>query len=424
MAAIVPVLFFVLLAFGAPIFVVLGLTASLGFSLNGLSLVPFAQKVIDQLNSPMLLSIPFFVMAATYMEKGGIAHALVEMAGAWLGWLRGSLGIVAIVACVIFAAICGSSVATCIAMGTILIPAMTARGYDRPFALGLIGASGTLGILIPPSLPLILYAVIADESVPRLFLAGVVPGLLVALVFAGWVVFRAHRRGLPKGDPLTIDNVVGKTVHALPALSIPLIIAVGIYGGYVTVSEAAAMSAGVALLVSLGYYRTIAMRDVIPVTAQAVGSAAVITIIVAVALAFGHWITESGVPAAMVRVIGDAGLQSWQFLLLINLVMFIMGMFLEVASILLITLPILLPVLPALGIDPIHFAIILTINMEIAMITPPVGLNLFVLTGISGAQISETIRGVSPFVVLLIIMLLLITFVPQLSLWLPTTVYG
>lgn len=424
MAALVPALFFLMLAMGAPIFVVLGLTSSLGFGLNGQSLVPLAQKVIDQLNAPVLLSIPFFVMAATYMQKGGIAAALVDMTGAWFGWLRGSLGVVSIIACVIFAAICGSSIATCIAMGTILIPAMTARGYDRPFALGLIGASGTLGILIPPSLPLILYAIIADESVPRLFLAGVVPGLMVATMFTLWVLYQARKRGLPKGDPVDMAELVRITLYALPALSIPLIIAVGIYGGFVTVSEAAALSAFVALAVSIGFYRSIAWREIIPVTAQALGNAAVVIIIVAVALAFGHWITESGVPAAAVRMITGAGLSSWQFLLIINVVMFVLGMFLEVASILLITLPILLPILEPLGIDPIHFAIILTINMEIAMITPPVGLNLFVLTGISGAPISETIRGVMPFVVLLIIMLLIITYVPSISLWLPTAVYG
>lgn len=424
MGAIVPVVFFVMLAMGAPIFVVLGLTSSLGFTLNGQSLVPLAQKVIDQLNAPVLLSIPFFVMAATYMQKGGIAAALVDMTGAWFGWLRGSLGVVSIIACVIFAAICGSSIATCIAMGTILIPAMTARGYDRPFALGLIGASGTLGILIPPSLPLILYAIIADESVPRLFLAGVVPGLMVATMFTFWVLYQARKRKLPKGDPITRAELIHITLYALPALSIPFIIAVGIYGGFVTVSEAAALSAFVALAISIWFYKSIKFSEVIPVTAQALGSASVIILIIAVALAFGHWITETGVPATVVRIITEAGLSSWQFLLIINVVMFFLGMFLEVASILLITLPILLPILEPLGINPIHFAIILTINMEIAMITPPVGLNLFVLTGISGAPISETIRGVMPFVFLLLIMLVLITFVPSISLWLPTKVFG
>jgi len=417
MAVAVPILFVVLLCMGAPIFVVLGLTASLGFGLEGASLTPFAQKVIDQLNAPVLLSILFFVMAATYMQKGGIAAALVDMSAAWLGWLRGSLGVVSVVACVIFAATCGSTIATCIAMGTILIPAMIAKGYPRPFAMGLIGASGTLGILIPPSLPLILFAVIADESVPRLFLAGVVPGLIVALVFVAYVLWQAKALDLPKGDPVTGGEILRITLHALPALSIPFIIAVGIYGGYVTVFEAAALSAGVALVVSLAFYRTITWRDILPLTAGAIGGAGVIVIIVAFALALGHWATESGLPAVVVAAITGADLAGWQFLLIINLVMFALGMFLEVASI-------LLPVLKPLGIDPIHFAIVITINMEIAMITPPVGLNLFVLSRISGAPLGEVIRGVLPFVVLLLLMLILITYVSEISLWLPTLIYG
>lgn len=424
MAGLAVLLFVGLLAIGMPIFAAIGLTAVYGFVVDQQPLTAFAQKAIDELNAPMLLAIPFFVMAATYMEKGGIAKALVDMGSAWLGGVRGSLGLISVMSCVMFAAICGSSVATCLAMGTIMIPAMLRQGYDRPFALGLIGASGTLGILIPPSLPLILYGVIADQSVPRLFLAGVVPGLLVALAFALWVLWQARRRGLAGGERMDRDRFIQVNLRALPALSIPLVIAVCIYGGLTTVTEAAAVSAAMALVISIGFYRTMRLADVVPATAVAMRGAAIIIIIVSIALVFGHWITKSGVPAAAARMIGDAGLTAWQFLLIINAIMFVLGMFLEVASILLITLPIILPMLAPLGIDPIHFAIVLTINMELAMITPPVGLNLYVLTGISGAPIAEAIRGVLPFIVLLVSMLLLITYVPWLSLWLPTLVYG
>ncbi|MCC7271699.1 MAG: TRAP transporter large permease [Alphaproteobacteria bacterium] len=424
MATLAVVLFVAMLAIGMPIFVAIGLTATYGFVIDHQPLTAFAQKAIDELNAPMLLAIPFFVMAATYMEKGGIAAALVDMGSAWLAGVRGSLGLISVLSCVMFAAICGSSVATCLAMGTILIPAMLRQRYDRPFALGLIGAAGTLGILIPPSLPLILYGVISDSSVPRLFLAGVVPGLLVALAFALWVLWQARRRNLAGGERVSRAQFVRVNLRALPALSIPLIIGVCIYGGVTTVTEAAAVAAVAALVVSVAFYRTMRLRDVVPATATAIRGAAVIILIVSVALVFGHWITKSGVPAAAAGMITDAGLSSWQFLLIINAIMFVLGMFLEVASILLITLPILLPMLAPLGIDPVHFAIVLTINMELAMITPPVGLNLYVLTGISGAPISEAIRGVLPFIVLLVAMLMLITYVPVLSLWLPTMVYG
>ena len=424
MASLAIVLFGVMLAIGMPIFVAIGLTGAFGFAIDHQPVTALAQKAIDELNAPMLLAIPFFVMAATYMERGGIATALVDLGSAWLAGIRGSLGLISVLSCVMFAAICGSSVATCLAMGTILVPAMLRQGYDRPFAVGLIGASGTLGILIPPSLPLILYGVIADQSVPRLFLAGVVPGLLVALMFALWVLFQARRRNLAGGSGIARADFIRVNLRALPALSIPLIIGACIYGGLTTVTEAAAVSALAALVISVGFYRTMPLREIVPATAVAIRSAAIIIIIVSVALVFGHWITKSGVPAAAARMIGEAGLSSWQFLLIINAIMLVLGMFLEVASILLITLPILLPMLGPLGIDPIHFAIVLTINMEVAMITPPVGLNLYVLTGISGTPIAEAIRGVFPFVALLVAMLLLITYVPVLSLWLPTLVYG
>lgn len=424
MSFMVPGFFFAMLAIGVPIFVVLGLTTAIGFLITGQPLTALAQKVIDELNSPILLAVPFFVMAATFMQRGGIAAALVDMASAWFGRVRGSLGIVVVLACTMFAAICGSSIATCFAMGTIMIPAMVMRGYPRPFTLGLIGASGTLGILIPPSLPLILYGVIADQSVPRLFLAGVVPGLMVALVFAVWVLYQARKRNFPKGDPIDRAQFIRVNIRALPALSIPIIVGAGIYGGLVTVTEAAALAAVAALVVSIGFYRNLKLNQLIAVTADSIASSAVIIVIVAMALAFGHWITESGVPAMVVKLIVDAGMTDWQFLLIINLVMIVLGMFLEVASILLITLPILLPILTPLNIDPVHFAIALTINMEIAMLTPPVGLNLYVLSGISGAPISEAIRGALPFIVLLLIMLMLITYVPWISLWLPNLVYG
>lgn len=396
MALLAILVFIVTLAIGVPIFIAIGLTAVYGFVIDNQPLTAFAQKAIDELNAPMLLAIPFFVMAATYMEKGGIAAALVDMGSAWLAGVRGSLGLISVMSCVMFAAICGSSVATCLAMGTIMIPAMLRHRYPRPFAVGLIGAAGTLGILIPPSLPLILYGVIADQSVPRLFLAGVVPGLLVAFAFTIWVLVQARRLNLAGGEGIERSQFIRLNLRALPALSIPVIIGACIYGGLTTVTEAAAVAALAALVVSIGFYRTMRFADIVPATAVAMRSAAVIIIIVSTALVFGHWITKSGVPAAAARMIGDAGLTSWQFLLIINAIMFVLGMFLEVASILLITLPILLPMLAPLGIDPIHFAIILTINMELAMITPPVGLNLYVLTGISGTSIGEAIQGCCP----------------------------
>ena len=296
-------LFFGLLAAGMPIFLVLGMCAGILYIATGQPLVGAAQMVINKLNSTTLMALPLFVMAAAFMRSGGVAKALVAVATAWLGGIRGSLGLVTVVACTLFAAICGSSVATALAMGTILVPAMIERGYPRSFALGVVGASGTIGIVVPPSLALILYGIVAEQSVPRLFLAGVLPGLLQAAAFAAWVLFDARRRDFPVEPSLPLAMRLRVTARAIPALAVPLVVTVGIYGGVVTVTEAAALSAAVALLVSLIFYRGFHWTETLRVITDGIRSAATIMLIVATALAFGHWMTESGIPNQLVKFV-------------------------------------------------------------------------------------------------------------------------
>src|SRR5215831_18395165 len=232
-------MFFGLLAAGMPIFLVLGTCAAVLFFVSGQPMVGVAQNMIDQLNSTTLMALPLFVMAAAFMRRGGVAQALVDLSAAWLGGIKGSLGLVAVVSCALFAAISGSSVATALAMGTILLPAMIERGYPRSFALGVVGASGTIGIVIPPSLALILYGIVTEQSVPRLFLAGILPGLLQAGAFFVWVLWYARRRKFPVEPSLPMAERWKVTWRALPALVVPAIVLVGIYGGIVTVTEAA-----------------------------------------------------------------------------------------------------------------------------------------------------------------------------------------
>jgi C4-dicarboxylate transporter DctM subunit len=417
-------LFFGLLAAGMPIFLVLGACAAVLYGVSGQPMIGVAQVIIDHLNSSTLMSLPLFVMAAAFMRQGGVAKALVDVSAAWLGGIRGSLGLVTVVACTLFAAICGSSVATALAMGTILLPAMIEKGYPRSFALGVIGASGTIGIVIPPSLALILYGIVAEQSVPRLFLAGILPGLLQAAAFFAWVWYDARRRNFPKEPALPYAERLRVTVRALPALAVPVIVLVGIYGGIVTVTEAAALAAVVALLISLIFYRGFRFTQTLSVIADALRSAGTIMLIVASALAFGHWMTESGAPAALVSWVLGHNLPTWAFLLSMNVLLLILGCFLEVVAALLLVIPILAPALVPLGVDPIHFSIIFTHNMEIALIHPPVGLNLYVLSTISDAPIGEVIRGILPFLILLLIVLGIITYVPALTMWLPNLVYG
>src|SRR3954452_907194 len=305
-------IFFGLLATGIPVFLVLGLCAGVMFVTSGQPLVGAAQLIINELNSPTLMALPLFVMAAAFMRFGGVANALVNLAAAWLGGLPGSLGLVTVLPCTLFAAICGSSVATALAMGTVLIPAMLERGYPRSFALGVVGASGTIGIVIPPSLPLILYGIVAEQSVPRLFLAGILPGLLQAAAFFVWVLYEARRRKFPVEPVLPLADRLRATLSALPALLVPLVVIVGIYGGFVTVTEAAALSAGTALCVSLLYYRGFYWTQTLSVVANGMRSAASIMLIIATALAVGHWVTESGAPARLVAYLLAHQFATWQ----------------------------------------------------------------------------------------------------------------
>jgi C4-dicarboxylate transporter, DctM subunit len=413
-----------MLVLGFPIYLVLGVTAFFLLAMTGTPMVSVAQKIVDELNSQTLLAVPFFVAAAVFMERGGIASALIDATSTWVGRVRGGLGIVCVLACTIFAAMCGSSVATALAMGTILVPSMLKLNYDRHFAAGVVGASGTLGILIPPSLAMVVYGVLADESVPRLFLAGVVPGLLQAALIGAWVIYYSHRKGYPRPEPISGAEFRRKNLGALPAFAMPAIVLGGIYGGLTTVTEAAALSAVAALVISMGFYKRIGPSDILPLLAQSARNSAAIMIIIVMALAFGHYVTESGMASAVADQMRAWDLQPWHFLVLVNLLLFVLGMFLEVFSVLLIALPVLLPMLDTFGIDPIHFGMIIVINMELALLTPPVGLNLFILASITKAPLAEVIRGITPFAVLLLILLIVIMAFPQLSLWLPNLLLG
>ena len=415
--------FIILLFLGVPIYLTMGVTSGLVFASEG-SLVPFAQKIIDELNSPTLLAIPYFVIAATFMERGGVAKALINAATAWIGRVHGGLGLVSVLTCAIFAAMCGSSVATAIAMGTIMIPAMLRNGYNPAFAGGILVSAGTLGILIPPSLAFVVYGVLADASIPRLFLGGVVPGLISAAMMGVYVYFYSKKNGYVDRVPMPRDEKIKKTINAIPALLVPVVVLGGLYGGFVTLTETAALSAVVAIVLSLFVYREVKLGDFLQVMTHAVRSAAAIMIIIAMALAFGHLITETGIAQKTLDFVKGLDIQPWQFLLAVNIILIILGMFLEVFSILLIMVPIILPLLEPLGIDPIHFGVVLVINMELALMSPPVGLNLFVISNISKIPLAQVLRGTMPFFVLMVGLLLVVTYIPIISTWLPNLLMG
>lgn len=415
---------FSFLAIGMPIFLVLGVLSLILFWHEGAPLVSLPQLYLDHLNSLTIISIPFFVMAATFMQRGGIAKALIDCAYVWVGHFTGGIALVCVVATTIFAAISGSSVATAMAMGTFLIPAMIKQNYDQSFALGVVGASGTMGILIPPSLAMIVFAIIAEESIPQLFLAGVIPGLMQATLFAIFIYFYAKKKNYCSGERPSREEFIKKNKDAIPALMLPVIILGGIYSGIVTVTEAAGLAAFTAILISVFFYKGVKPSEIFGVMAESIKLTATIVFIIIGALAFGHWITDAGIADALVNFVVEEELKAWQFLLIINLLMLMLGMFLEVFAVILIVIPLVLPLLGPLGINPIHFAVVVTINMELAQLTPPIGLNLYVLKSISDAPIGDVIKGVTPFIVIMVAQLLLITYIPEISLFLPELVFG
>lgn len=412
------------LALGIPIYLVLMGVASTLLVAEGRTVAGLGQHVLDHLQSPILISVPFFILAAVMMQGGGLARVLFNAALAWIGWVRGGLAMSGIAATAVFAAITGSSAATTMAMGTLLVPMMVERGYKPSFAMGLTAAAGTLGILIPPSLPMILFGLIAEESIPRLFLGGVIPGLMQAGLFALYVFFVADRVG-GRAEPMVSGReFLSTNLHAIPAYMIPIVVLGGIYGGFVTLTEAAVLGVLCALIAVLFVYRSARLRDIPKMLTDAVDRTSVIILIIMGATLVSAWIIKSGVPQDFARTIIESDLKPWQFLLILNACLLILGMFLEGVAIILIVLPVVSLVVRNMGIDMTHFAVVMVINIELALLSPPIGLNLFVMSNVTGRPVSEVLRGTVPFFLIMLCLLMMVTFIPALSTWLPNLVLG
>lgn len=414
----------ILLLIGVPAFASIGIVATVLLLIEGQSPAGIAQVVVDHLNSSTLTALPFFILAAVFLQRGGLSEALIEMALVWLGRLRGGLAYVSVAASTAFSTLAGSSVATAMSVGAVLAPEMQRRGYPRPFSLGLIGTAGTLGILLPPSLAFIIFGLVTGVSIPKLFLAGVIPGLVQAALLVASVFVAGRFIKLPAGDRTPMPQKLRATARALPALMIAAALFASIYGGIVTTTEAAAVTALLAGLASLFIYKGCRPGDLVSIFSEGMRGAARIVMIVASALLLAHFLVSSGLADDLVRTLTATGLRPWQFLLLINLILLLLGMVLEGVSTILIVTPLVAPLLAPLGIDPIHFAVIMVVNIEIGMLHPPLGMNLFVLASIGRCSTAEVIRGTWPFVVLLLAYLAVVTFVPALSTWLPGLVYG
>lgn len=431
--------FFGLIAVGAPVAVSLGgAVVVTSLLLDPIPLAVIGQKVFANLDHYTLMAVPFFFFASALMETGGLVRRLIDLANALVGHWTGGLGVTTVLSCVFFAAISGSSPATVAGIGRIMYPSLRAEGYTSRYALGALVTAGSIGILIPPSIPLIIYGFVTETSVTRLFLAGLVPGLVYAAGMMAMAWLLARRAGVPKRPRLSFAQRRTPIVAALPALALPLMIFVGIYGlpgftlaGYTydggaifTPTEAAVMATLFALLIGLFVYRETTPAKAVATVVRTAPAVGMIFFITTNALLFAFFVTKLGVPAAVTDHLMSLGLEPWQFLLLVNLAFLVIGFFLEGVPTILMFVPVLFPAAVAMGVDPVHFGVIVIVNIELGLVTPPVGLNLFVGSAVSREPVTEAFYGALPWMIVTVLVLMLVTFVPELSLALPRAVFG
>lgn len=413
-------LFVVLFLFNVPIAVSLAIAAIVIISVQGdFTLYMVVQRMFAALLSPPLMAIPAFVFAGVVMSRGGIAKYLINALRDWLGHLPGGLAVVTILACGIFAAISGSSPATAAAIGAIMLPAMIQGGYPKQYSMGLIAAGGTLGILIPPSVVMVVYGVTVEESVGKLFMGGLLPGLILCAILMVFAIGMAYRHNYGRAPKASWDQRWRSSLKALPGFFLPFFILGSIYKGVVTPTEAAVLSVFYALIVSGFLYKELNLKDMRLIFRESINISSMIFLVIAAAMVFSLFLTFNQVPGAVAQWISENHLNRYMFLFACNIMFFIMGTFLEAVAITLITLPVLLPMITALGIDLVHFGVIMTVNMELAMITPPVGLNLFVVSAMAKARLEEVIKGVLPFLLIMLAFLAVLIYWPGLSLYIP-----
>jgi len=418
------VMLFVLMALGMPVAVALGLSSLLTilFFAND-SMASMSLKLFETAELYTLLAIPFFILGGTFMTTGGVAKRMIRFANSCIGHLRGGLAMASVMACMLFAAVSGSSPATVVAVGSIVIAGMVKAGYSKSFAAGVICNAGTLGILIPPSIVMVVYGAATETSVGKLFMAGVIPGIMLGLMLMVAIYIRARMLDVPRQPRAPMGEIVRSGRDSLWGLMLIVIILGGIYGGIFTPTEAAAVAAVYAFFIAVFVYRDIGLKQVPHVLLESGKVTVMLMFIVANALLFAHVLTTERIPQQIAETIVAWGMAPWQFLLVVNVLLLIAGMFMEPTGIILIMAPILFPIATRLGIDPVHLGIIMVVNLEIGMVTPPIGLNLFVTAGITNMSIMQVARAALPWTLVLLLFLMIITYVPAITLFLPNMLF-
>ncbi|MFJ7970379.1 TRAP transporter large permease [Psychrobacillus sp. NPDC096389] len=413
---------FICLLIGVPIAISLGVSALVAIYFGStLPLGIIAQKAFTSLDSFPLLAIPFFMLAGVLMSKGGVSKRLLDMAAAMVGWIVGGLSLVTVVASMFFAAISGSGPATVAAIGGFMIPEMKNKKYDGGFAAAVSASAGSIGVIIPPSIPFVLYGVIGSVSVGSMFLAGILPGILIGIGLMITAYLIAKKRGYKSETNTTFSfkDVLKATYDAKWALLIPVIILGGIYGGFFSPTEAAVVAVVYSLIVGLYVYKELTWKSVFECFREAVVINATTMIIIGLSVSFAYFMTLERVPDDISLFLSELSTNPIVILIAINIILLIVGMFIDTISALVILTPILLPIVVAVGIDPIHFGVILVANLAIGFITPPLGVNLFVASSVGNVKFEKIVMAIIPFLFSMIICLIVITFVPSLSLWLP-----
>jgi C4-dicarboxylate transporter DctM subunit len=421
-------LFVTLLSFlglGLPIAMALGLSSILTILLfENDTLASLALAFFQTMDQFTLLAIPFFILAASFLTTGGVAKRMINFAISAVGHLPGGLAIASVLACMLFAAVSGSSPATVVAIGSIVIAGMVRAGYTQAFATGVIVNAGTLGILIPPSIVMVVYAAATETSVGRLFMAGVVPGVLLGSGLMVAIYIAARIKKLPRQPKAPWRERLGLFRDAMWGLLLIFIVMGGIYGGIFTPTEAAAVAAVYAFVAAVFIYRDLHITDVPRVLLDSARVSVMLMFIIGNAFLFGHVLTTSQIPQNIAAMVAAANMAPWHFLLIVNIILLVAGNFMDPSAIVLITAPILFPTAEKLGIDPIHLGIIYVVNMEIGLVTPPVGLNLFVASGITGMQLTEVVRAAIGWLMILLGFLIVVTYIPEISLYLPNLLFG